>query len=129
MALAGRVKQRRLEKGLSQSELARQMGITRTYLYRIEKGEATRPSANVLQRLAQVLDTSVADLLEQPESVEPAAIPPTLRRLAERDNLPSEDVAMLAAIRYRGQQPRSVEGWAHLLSTIRLVTLGPVDES
>lgn len=129
MALAGRVRQRRLEKGLNPTELARQAGIARGYLYRIESGEATRPSANVLQRLAQALDTSVADLLEQPEAVEPAAIPPTLRRLAERDHLPAEDVAMLAAIRYRGQQPRTVEGWAHLLSTIRLVTLGPVDEA
>ena len=123
MALAGRVRQRRLEKGLSQAALARQTGITRTYLYRIENGEASRPSADVLQRLAQVLATSVADLLEQPEPVAPAAIPPSLQRLAERDHLPSEDVALLAAIWYRGQQPRTVEGWAHVLSAIRLAIL------
>ena len=129
MALAGRLRQRRLEKGWSPTQLARQAGVARTFLYRIENGEAPRPSAEVLQRLAQALETAVADLLEQPESVAPEELPPSLRRLAERDNLPLEDVAMLAAIWYRGEQPRTVAGWAHVLSAIRLAILDPADTS
>lgn len=123
MALGQRLRQRRMEKGWSPTQLARRAAVARSYLYRIERGEAPRPSAAVLQRLAQALETSVADLLEQPAAVEPSALPASLRRLAERDNLPPEDVAMLAAIWYRGEQPRTVEGWAHVLSAIRLAIL------
>ena len=99
MALAGRLRQRRLEMGLSPTALARQTGIARSYLYRIESGDAPRPSAEVLQKLALALESSVADLLDRPEAVPPETLPPSLRRLAERDNLLPEDVAMLAAIR------------------------------
>lgn len=128
MALAGRLRQRRLEKGWSASELARHAGIARSHVSRIENGERPRPSADVLQRLAQVLETSVADLLEQPEAIELSTLPMSLQRLAERDNLPPEDVAMLAAIRYRGEQPRSVAGWAFVLEAVRLAIQDSPDQ-
>lgn len=129
MALAGRLRQRRMEKGWSASELARRAGIARSHVSRIESGESARPSADVLQRLALALETSVADLLEQPEAVSVAELPVSLRRLAERDQLPTEDVAMLAAIRYRGEQPRTMAGWAFVLEAVRLAILDPADDA
>ena len=127
VALAGRLRQRRLDKGWTPTQLARETGIARAYLYRIESGAAPRPSAEILQKLAQALDTTVADLLDQPAGEAPPLIPPALQQLAERDQLDPADVAMLAAIWYRGQQPRTMSGWAHVLSAIRLATIGPVD--
>jgi transcriptional regulator with XRE-family HTH domain len=118
-----------MEKGWSASELARRAGIARSHISRIESGERPRPSADVLHRLAEALETSVADLLEQPAAVSVTELPASLRRLAEREQLPAEDVAMLAAIRYRGEQPRSVAGWAFVLEAVRLAILDPADDA
>jgi len=127
VSVAGRLRQRRLERGWSASELARRAGVNRSFVSRIESGEATRPSGQVLQRLAQALDTTVAELLGQPEGVVPEALPEGLRRLAERDNLAAEDVAMLAGVHYRGERPKSVAAWAFVLEAIRLAVLDPPD--
>lgn len=109
--------------------MARQAGIDRSQVSRIESGVSTRPSGDILQRLALALETSVADLLEQPEPVASAELPVSLRRLAELNRLSDEDVAMLAAIRYRGQQPRTEAGWAFVLEAIRLAILDDADKA
>src|SRR5882724_9032926 len=56
-----RLKAYRLGSGLSADEVARQIGISRTALYRFEKGELAKIES--LERLAEVLGVSVPTLL------------------------------------------------------------------
>ncbi len=123
MALADRIKQRREEKNLSAAELARQANISKGYLSEIEnvKGDknAPRPSGDVLYRLATVLGTTVADLLEREVRPVSREIPPDLHTFAYEAGLPDEDVQMLAQIRFRGEQPQTVDDWRFLYESIK----------
>ena len=50
-----RIKQVRFNRGLSQEELAEQVGISRNYLSQIERGISANISFDVARRLGQVL--------------------------------------------------------------------------
>src|SRR6266849_2717940 len=107
MALADRIKLRRTQKRFSAAELARAAGISKGYLSEIESADPSKPvspSADVLYRVATALGTSVADLLEKDIRPAPREITPSLRVFAENNDLPEEDVQMLADIRFRGAQ-------------------------
>lgn len=120
MTLGARIKQRREEKGISPAELARRAEISKGYVSEIESEQAPRPSADVLYRLATVLGTSIADLLGKGSNPVSHSIPESLRRLAEKDeNLTEEDVAMLAQVRFRGEQPATPEDWRFLFESIK----------
>lgn len=59
------------------------------------------------------------DLLAQEQPLTGDSIPDELRQLADSEGLTSEDVRMLAAIRWRGRRPRSLADWRFLLEAIR----------
>ena len=59
--IGNRLKAYRLGSGLSAEEIATQLGISRTALYRFEKGEVVK--IETLERLADLLRVSVATLL------------------------------------------------------------------
>lgn len=100
----------------SLSDLARESGISRSYLYQVESGESS-PTEEKLIALSNALQVSVADLLGVHED-EPN-IPESLEAFAREAKLPPNDVRMLARIEYRGKQPTTVEGWRYLYSAIR----------
>ena len=52
----------RTERGLTQQELAEAVGVSRGYIGRIEVAEHSRVSRSVVQRLAEALKTTVAEL-------------------------------------------------------------------
>ncbi|MBO8172207.1 MAG: helix-turn-helix domain-containing protein [Bacillaceae bacterium] len=58
-----RIKQKRLEKGLSLSELADRAGVAKSYLSSIERDIQSNPSIQFLEKVARVLDVSVEALL------------------------------------------------------------------
>jgi transcriptional regulator with XRE-family HTH domain len=49
--------------GISQRHLASRVGIHNSYLARLENGETANPAADLLQRIADILEISSADLL------------------------------------------------------------------
>ncbi len=49
--------------GMSQRQLANRVGIHNSYLARLENGETANPAADLLQRIADVLEVSSTDLL------------------------------------------------------------------
>lgn len=57
------LKKLRGARGLTQTELAREAGITVAYLSMLESGAKRNPSLAVLQRLAKALDVSFGELL------------------------------------------------------------------
>ncbi len=59
--IGNRLKAFRLGSGLSAEEIAKRIGISRTALYRFEKGEVAK--IETLERLAELLDVSVPTLL------------------------------------------------------------------
>jgi putative transcriptional regulator len=59
--LANRIKERRLELGLTQAELAEQVGVTRKTVNTVENGVFT-PSATLAIKLAKTLNVEVEKL-------------------------------------------------------------------
>jgi transcriptional regulator with XRE-family HTH domain len=59
-AVGQRIRQHRLERSLTQTELARQIGIQQSDLSRMEKGEY-RVSLDVLFRILQTLEMSLGE--------------------------------------------------------------------
>lgn len=119
MALNDRIRQRREEKGLTAAELAQRAEISKGYLSEIESGRASRPSGEVLYRIATVLGTTVADLLEREVRPVSRTIHPRLREFADTEGLPEEDIQMLEQIRFRGDQQETMEDWRYLYESIR----------
>src|SRR5262245_20951604 len=71
--LAQYVKQRRLELGLSQSELAGRCGVSQKTVSLIEAGQTQQPRLGLLHRLAAALGDAPADLERHIVGVEPPA--------------------------------------------------------
>lgn len=115
------VRDRRKQEKLSQGDLAQQVEISRNYLSQIERGEATNLSWKVRQRLCEVLGIAVTGIVEAPD--ERPDLPESLVACAQRLNLPSDDVQMLANLKYRGKQPDTAEKWEMLYNLITL-TIG-----
>src|ERR1700750_311252 len=59
--IGNRLKAFRLGSGLSADEIANRLGISRTALYRVQKGELAK--IETLEKLAELLDVSVPTLL------------------------------------------------------------------
>ena len=59
--LANRIKERRTELGLTQAELAEQVGVTRKTVNTVENGVFT-PSATLAIKLAEALNFTVEQL-------------------------------------------------------------------
>lgn len=123
MALSDQIRRRRLERGLSLAELARQAKVSKGYLHQLENAdESPRPSADVLYRIAFALGTSVGELLEKGISrgdEELTDIPDELRQFALAEQLPENDIKMLARIQYRGRRPTTVDDWKFLYESIK----------
>lgn len=62
-SLAARLKTFRQGKGLTKYRLAKLSGISETYLYRLELGEIKNPRRDTLQKLAQGLNITLAQLI------------------------------------------------------------------
>jgi len=61
-AFAKVLRERRLEKGLSQEAFAFEVEIHRTYVSQLERGLKS-PSLKTLQRISHVLDISLSELM------------------------------------------------------------------
>jgi hypothetical protein len=62
----------------------------------------------------------MSDLLGRPIITQPQnERPPSLLEFAANHNLPEADVEMLAAIEFRGEQPKTAERWAFIYQAIR----------
>jgi DNA-binding XRE family transcriptional regulator len=126
MALAEQIRRRRLEQELTLTQLARLAKVSKGYLSQLENGpESPRPSADVLYRIAFALGTTVGDLLEREpanRTEQPITIPPGLRQFAAKANLSQQDIAMLAQIKHRGQQPiLDPDDWRFLYESIQRI--------
>ena len=96
-ALGRTIQAARHAKGLTAYEVAHRTGVVhRATIQRIESGEITRPRTETLQRLAQVLDLELDDLLSLAGYAQLKDLPgfePYLR--AKHGDLPDEAITQL----------------------------------
>ena len=130
MKLGQKIRQLREDKGFSLNGLAEEASISKAYLSQLENDVSQQPSAEILLKIASALGITIADILDQPvrvyaEDFEDEDIPRVLREFIDKRgealDIQKEDVRMLMNIRYRGNQPKAVEEWEHILQTIRYV--------
>jgi transcriptional regulator with XRE-family HTH domain len=63
--LAENIKRYRMEKGLSQEQLAQKAGITYSTLAKLESGVNQNPKVKTLQQIATALEVSLDDLMKE----------------------------------------------------------------
>ena len=82
--VARNLRRLRVERGISQEQLAADAAVDRAYLGGLER-KVENPTVDLLDRLAAALQIRLSDLFVEPQPGEPA--PPTLRsgRRAKRD--------------------------------------------
>ncbi len=119
--LATTLKRYRSDIDISQAELARRAGLSRAYISELESGLGKRPSGDVLLRIADALGVTIADLLDRKiRARQSSTVPDGLREFALERSLPESDVAMLASIQFRGDQPRTARRWSMIYDTIQM---------
>lgn len=135
MPLADRIRELRERQHLSLDDLATKAKVSKTYLWELErdaKGDK-KPSADILLRIATALSTTIGELLErQVVRVKEVAVelPAGLKELRDQMDkmgtpLSREDIRDLAVMKFRGGQPKSVEEWHILYSTLSNITRRP----
>lgn len=96
LKLADLLKREREGLGLSQGALARELGISRPYLSRLERAEYAHPSPQILARIATYLGMPLDDLYALTGCTLPTDLPaygPYLR--AKHPNWPEDVLAEL----------------------------------
>lgn len=63
MSIGNRIKERRIELGLSADDLASRIGKSRATVYRYENGDIENMPTTILEPLAKALETTPADLM------------------------------------------------------------------
>lgn len=118
--IAENVKRIRESKKITLSELSRKSGVSRNYLYMIERGESS-PSWEKLSAIARALEVLVAEITGEPYQLQdmPIDIPESLQDFAQELDLPSADVVMLSRIHFRGKRPTEKMEWAVLYTVIK----------
>lgn len=118
--LGDRIQAFRSTARLSQAELARRAKVSKAYLSELEKSAGRKPSAELLLRIADVLEVTIADLLGKTvRPQDPTEIPPGLRAFAVERGLSQDEIRVLATIRLREGTPKSKARWAHIYDSIR----------
>lgn len=76
MAVGTVLKAAREQRGWSQRELARQSGVSVSYISMLERGERNRVSADILQQIARVLGLTIDALLSDVDAGPDISKPP-----------------------------------------------------
>ena len=121
-SIGERLRRERQRLDLSLADLSNTTGISKTYLLRLETDPQTNPSLEVLRKIAEAFDVTVADLVDAPVLRfigDDAPIGPSLRAFADEVNLTRREVEMLASIRWRkGQEPQTSARWRYILDSL-----------
>ena len=128
MTIGYRIKQLRTKQKLSLRKLAKVAGVSTSYLSHIETEKATNPSMEILCRLSIELKTTLNYLCHGETEIEleefedlPESIQEFVDRDKERYGLQNEDILNLIGMKYRGNQPKTPDGWEYIFNSIKLV--------
>lgn len=116
------IRRYREELDISLNELAERSHVSKGYISALENGTSNRrPSGETLYALAEVLGVTMSELMGRRLLTDGTGdeVSPSLRDFADEAGLPQRDVQMLAAIEFRGEQPKSKERWQYIYNAIR----------
>jgi transcriptional regulator with XRE-family HTH domain len=83
----------RIAAGLMQTEAAQRIGVSPTYLGRLERGEYSNPSPRILMATAEIYKMSQADLFEAAGYLTPSELPTLASYLhATCEGLPDSEI-------------------------------------
>jgi transcriptional regulator with XRE-family HTH domain len=108
--LAEYLRTAREQAGISQRQLASRVGIHHSYLARLESGETANPAADLLQKIADVLEINSADLfafigVKPPEGLPELA--PYLRAKYHLDEVAARALAELVGRLAQDQESKT----------------------
>jgi transcriptional regulator with XRE-family HTH domain len=129
ISIGNEIRRHRVESGRSISQLAEDAGVSKGYLWKLEKGDVeARPSAETLYKISRALGTSMSALMGKSVLVdEPVDLPAALVEFADTEGLGARDRAMLGQINFRGKQPERPEDWAFIWHAIKRSVPEPQD--
>ncbi len=134
MEIGDNIKKYRVIRGLSLPDLAERAGVSKAFLWEIESGNSKRPGAEVLFKVAEALEVTIAHLMgkepggDSGELIEPEineglrAFINERRRLGQP--LETEEIKSLSYVQLKGGRPTSKEQWALVYGMLRQVTGG-----
>lgn len=121
-----RLRKLRTQKGLSLDELAAATGISKAYLWKLERKPDANPSIEITQKIAEALGTTVGVLVSSAEANggKSQEIPESLLAAKAKFGIEEKDVQDLAGIRFRGGHPMTAEQWGLLYFQLKQIIKG-----
>lgn len=125
-----RIRELRQTKGVALGTLAERTSLSKGYLSELETSPSANPTLNVLLRIAQALEVTIADLVDAPRAQPADAagnLPDGLRQFARerrKAGRPLEDgtVLLLASVGFRGRAPVTMDDFAYIYRSLRAST-------
>lgn len=118
MTFGERLRRLREKEELSLEALAEKTGLSKAYLWKLEKKPDANPTLQVARDLAEGLDVSLRELIgdDTPASEatpEPGALPPGLQECWDKykGQMTRADLEGLAEVHFRGSHPTDADGW------------------
>jgi len=134
MDIGDNIKKYREIKGLTLPDLALRAGVSKAFLWEIESGKSKRPGAEVLLKIADALEITIAHLLgRKPEKEAGLLIEPEINDglrafINERKRLGNpldpEEIKSLSFVQLKGGRPATKEQWALVYGMLREMTGG-----
>ncbi len=121
-AFPDRLRARRVTLRRSIKDICLHAGVSRSYYYDLEHKRGIRPSADVLERLARVLETTSAALLgptDLPAGPPVGGLPAELAAVVARLKIRPAEARMLSAVRWEGRAPSTEDDWLFLAEAVR----------
>ncbi len=109
----------RTERGLSLRELATLSGVDHAYIHRLESGDKTAPSPDVMDKLARALKLSPVRRKFFEFTAMAGAIDDHLFEVGFKDPERLETIKVAATMSFRGAKPSTEEEWRSKLDQIQ----------
>ena len=125
MLLGEKIRKLRAAKGWSSGDLAQNSGVSRAYLWQLEKDPKKHPSVQTLERLAKALGVPVTEFIEDSEAqghasaTSPSGLADFVRHRGPALGVTKTDVEVMRNIHFRGAQPEAFEDWELLFLFLR----------
>lgn len=118
-----RLRAERQRAKLSLAQLASITGMSKTYLVKLETERDANPSLEILRRIAEGLDLTVADLVGAPPLrgvPDDHDVPSSLKAFAEEAGLSRHEIETLASIKWRKtDQPQNPQRWRYIYESLQ----------
>jgi transcriptional regulator with XRE-family HTH domain len=132
MNIGANVKKFREMRGYTLPELAKRATVSKAFLWEIESGNSKRPGAEILFKIAEALQVTIAHLMgKEPAVNSKALIEPEINQglwdfISERKRqghpLDPEEVKSLSFVQLRGGRPTTKEQWSLIYGMLNEMT-------